>query len=57
MISATAFALVVVPALCIGLGLAGYVWTRFSAGRLDRARAGQTMEAFGKATGPKGAQS
>ncbi len=57
MISATAFALVVVPTLCIGLGLAGYVWTRFSAGRLDRARAGQSADAFAKTAGPKGARS
>ncbi len=56
MISATAFAFVIVPALCIGLGLAGYAWTRLSAGRLDRARAGQTVETFGKTMGPKGAQ-
>lgn len=56
LISATVFAFVVVPALCLGLGLAGYAWTRLSAGRLDRARAGQVADAFGETAGSKNAE-
>ncbi|WP_156383763.1 hypothetical protein [Methylobacterium sp. Leaf456] len=49
MISVTTYALVVVPAVCIGLGLAGYAWARFSAGRLDRARAAAEARPLGPA--------